>query len=282
MAPPYFAGQLPTGIDVELITGEWNVEKDKSSDIIITPATGMITKVKNRTFDATVREVYATLVLGGILNYYGELFAGHDFTFYSPQTLAFEYGSTDDKKNRTSRIHQFFCPGTPLNKISNSRQLEYMIADTPVTVSERVMYLMGMLTELFLHEGIIHGDPQLRHFFFLPKQGWLLETNRDGNIRHYSSRNGLAVIDCEKVRMERPYSANVTADVEKLKARVFRKFGHRRGEAFFNLGKKLVETTSQGVRARPLVEAVMQHLYLQRFPQSNAQVNLRTGKVTYK
>ncbi len=263
------------------LSDNWSIEKSKSSKIDIIPETGIIRKEKKRTFDKSVYEIFATLVLNETLDQYNNLLSSGDFTLYSPQAIGMEYGEQGDPSSLDSVIYEFFCPGTPLNKIQNKRKREYEIDNEPVRIEERAMYLTGILSEIFLKEGICHGDPQLRHLLLLPKEGYLQKINRDGNRTYKSPRNGIGVIDPENMRVLGDSSEEVKKDIDKLISRVHPRFITPRAEEFLDKGRKIVKNTD--LRVTPNAIVISQGKFETYFQNNEiASINMEDKKVNYK
>ena len=276
--PKYNFGMKLDDIGELLLSDSWNVEEAKSSQIEIIPEAGLIRKIKERTLDKTVYEVFATVFFSELLKKHNELLRNADFTIYSPQSIRFEYGNQEET-SMISKIYQFFCPGMPLNKIKNTKEKKYLIGEDPVRIEERVTYLAGVMAEIFQKEGIIHGDPNLRHFFLLPKVGELKDVNRDDQIYAVQPRNGMGVIDVESSRIEGPYSAGVRADVEKFKKRLFGRFNTAKAQEYFDKGTSLVKASD--FRAAQLAKELARNIFTSRFTKVE-DVDMETGKIMYK
>ncbi|MBD3303769.1 hypothetical protein GF343_01365 [Candidatus Woesearchaeota archaeon] len=276
--PKYDFGMKLDEIGELLLSGSWNVEEAKSSQIDIIPEAGLIRKIKERTLDKTVFEVFATVFMSELLKKHNELLRNADFTLYSPQAIRFEYGNQEGT-SMISRIYQFFCPGMPLNKIKNIKEKDYLVGQDPVRIEERVTYLSGVLAEIFLKEGVIHGDPNLRHFFLLPRKTELKDVNRDDVIYTIAPRNGMGVIDVESARLEGPYSEGTVADIEKFKKRLFGRFNTPKAQEYFDKGASLVKASD--FRAAQFAKELAKNIFASRF--TNVQdVDMETGKIAYR
>lgn len=272
-------------LDLELTTGgKWDVEKDKSSEIMIFPSLGVIEKSKDRRLNQTIFEAYATIFFSELLCQYGALFRNKDFTFYSPQSTSIEYGVEGRSDSLHSMLRQFLCPGISLSQLKKPKQKSFSVKGEAVRVEDRVSYLVGALSEVFQREGVMHGDPQLRHFFLLPREGYVGSLSRDGEVIKTSSRNGIGVIDVESSRVVGPYSEEVTSEALKLKGRVMSKYGNTpRAEEFFDLGANLVNQTCDGFQASSLVNVVARETFRSLFSGSLVdKVDMETGKVHYE
>ncbi|MBW3002805.1 hypothetical protein KY338_06615 [Candidatus Woesearchaeota archaeon] len=261
-----------------LLSGSWNVEEAKSSQIDIIPEAGLIRKIKERSLDKTVFEVFATVFMSELLKKHNELLRNADFTLYSPQAIRFEYGNQEET-SRVSRIYQFFCPGMPLNKIKNAKERDYLVGQDPARIEERVTYLSGVLAEIFLKEGVIHGDPNLRHFFLLPRKGELKDVNRDDQIYTIAPRNGMGVIDVESARLEGPYSAGTKADIDKFKKRLFGRFNTPKAQEYFDKGASLVKASD--FSAAQFAKELAKNIFTSRFTKVE-DVDMETGKIIYR
>lgn len=269
-------------IDPLLLSDNWDVEKQKSSKIEVIPEAGLIKKTKERGLDKTVREVFATIVFSELLKKYTELLRKYDFTLYSPQVTHFDYGQAGEKKSIDSAIYEFFCPGTPLNKIENTRSPDYLIEQAKVRIGDRVSYLCGIMSELLLKEGIAHGDPQLRHFLLLPCQSELKEVDRDNKILLVPSRNGLGLIDPESSFVEGPYSQEVKNDVDKLKERLFKRFNGNNSEAMFTTGASVIQGLPKDMRVLDFATALAYETFNSRFTPIKSVDMRKDGRVLYK
>jgi hypothetical protein len=269
-------------IDPLLLSDKWDVEKEKSSRIEVIPEAGLIKKTKERGLDKTVREVFATIVFSELLKKYTELLRKYDFTLYSPQATHFEYGDTAEKRSIDSAVYEFFCPGTPLNKIDNARGCDYLIGQTKVRIGDRVSYLCGIMSELLLKEGIAHGDPQLRHFLLLPCQSNLKEIDRDNKLCLIPSRNGLGVIDPESSYIDGPYSQEIKSDVDKLKERLFKRFNSSNSEAMFTIGTSIIQGLPKDMRVLDFALALAYETFNSRFTPIKSVDMKKDGRVLYK
>lgn len=280
-------GNLYTsGLDIQSLNadlqveGKWDIESAKSSEITILPDSGMIKKMKHRTLDKTVFEAFSTLFMSELLRSYNQVFSSKDFSLYAPETLRIEYGEPCRESTR-SVLYQFFCPGTPVNKLRCSKERNYSIDDAPVRIEERVSYLSGIIYEVLLREGISHGDPQARHFFVLPANSQLRYMGRDMTFQMYESRNGLGVIDVENLRVEGPFSEESMRDAEKFKERVQKKFPMKRSEEYFDIGSRLVKHECAGFESRSLSERMAKAVFDRRFGSQVKRIDLTTGRIHY-
>ena len=283
--PRHVFGTEIKGLDLELTTGgDWNVEKDKSSEIEIFPSSGIIEKTKIRRLNFTIFEAYATIFFSELLHQYDSLFRDQDFTFYSPQSIGLEYGVEGRDDSLHSKLRQFLCPGVSLSQLHKPKEKAFSVNGEAVRVEDRVAYLMGALSEVFQREGVLHGDPQLRHFFLLPREGYVNSLSRDREIIRTSSRNGIGVIDVESLRIVGAYSEEATAEALKLKTRVLSKYGNTpQAEELFDSGAKLVNHSCEGYHARGLVDAVARETFRSLFSGSLVdKVDMDTGKIHYE
>lgn len=269
-----------------LLSDSWNVEKQKSSQIEIIPQAGLIKKIKDRTLNKTVYEAFATVFISELFKKYNEMLRAQDFTLYCPQAVRFEYGNPEDKNSMNSVIYEFFCPGMPLNKLDNPKERKYEIGADHVRTGERVAYLAGVVSEIFLREGLVHGDPQLRHFFLLPKAGELKDLNRDNKVYAIEPRNGLGLIDPENARVEDAHSENVKADNDKFKTRLFARFNTPQAQEYFDRGAKIVSDTNISVGG--IAKEVAKQIFTSRFKTERdgkvitvKDVDMSSGKIDY-
>ena len=241
----------------------WDKEQARSSNITIDPSSDILKKSKERNLDSTLVEVYASIVFSEILKAYSCKIPNHEFLLYSPKIFRFEYGSpkifrfeydaiNKEKKSRMSTVYEPFCKGEPLNKVVNSKKLTYKINEEKVRVENRVMYLCGALSEILSKEGLIHGDPQLRHVILLPQQSAaLMDIDEGYSIKHIlTNNNGLGIIDCESARIEGPYSENAKKDADKFKGRVLKRFSveNQNSEEYFERGIALIKDDLKGLQ----------------------------------
>tara|TARA_Y100000310_G_scaffold124700_1_gene123435 strand:- start:54442 stop:55293 length:852 start_codon:yes stop_codon:yes gene_type:complete len=279
MAKPLYEFGM-TNIDT-MLRDEWNVEAAKSSLIHVIPEAGYIRKEKERLLDKTVFETFVSIFTSEMLKQYNDILKSADFTLYSPKTVRMEYG--DSKiKSRYSAIYQFFCPGRGLNQITNSKERNFQVAEEDVRVEERIMYLSGLIDEIFQREGFIHGDPNLRHFFLLPKDGLVRDYNRDGKVTAASSRNGLGIIDVESAQLLEPFCDEVKSAAALYKERIFSRFNCPRSEEFFDLGKSKVANQLGKLRISEMAYETANAFFHSRFTDLIENVNLETRTVTYK
>ena len=273
------------GLDLELTDfGPWDVEKDKSSEIVIFPTTGVVDKIKDRRLNQAIYEAYSTILFNGLLKQYNELFRAKDFTLYSPQTLRIQYGVKGRNDSLRSLLKQFFCPGISLSRLNKPKRKLFKVGDEDVRVEDRVMYLTGVLSEVLLREGLMHGDPQLRHLFLLPKNASVYGLSRDGSLSSMQSRNGVGVIDVENARKVAPYSSETKSENRDLKEKVMKKYGNTpRAEEFYDKGRILVREEAEGFDSMALTELIAKETFDYLFPDSLVdKVDLEKGKVLYK
>jgi len=268
----------------EQISDEWTAEKDLSSLVRIRPgASSIIEKRKQRSLDKTIMEVMATLFFSELTERYNSALPEADFTLYSPQTVEFTYpkpGTTP--KTEDMLIAMFFCPGRPLNKIYPSRALNYHIQSEPVRVEARTNYLAGIVSRVLEREGIVHGDPHLRHFLLLPKDTVAYRLGRDDNLVKAKTRNGMGIIDVEGCSIQDENSEDIQADQEKFKKRVITKFPFRRAEEFYNRGRQLVDERMNGHTFVADAYHTAKSIFANRFTTDIKDVDLRERCVYYK
>ena len=206
----------------------------------ILPSSAIVRKQKERSLDSTIYEVFSTIFMSGLLKQYNQHLS--NLTFYCPEVLRLEYGQNGTRDNTTSVLYEFFCPGTPLNKIKRSRRKNYFVEDELVRIEDRIMYLSGAISQFFLRKGLVHGDPQLRHFIFLPTKGELQDISMTGQLGFASPQNGLGIIDLENMRVLDSASEEVKEDQDKFRERVYRNFSTERSDEFFERGSKITES----------------------------------------
>ncbi|MBT3835683.1 hypothetical protein HOD05_03525 [Candidatus Woesearchaeota archaeon] len=258
-----------------------NYESAKSSIVELLPSQGLIIKTKERTLSSTIYEAFSTIFFSELLKEYNRLLQG-DFTLYSPQSTHFGYGNKGDNKSRTSVLTQFFCPGNALNKVDRSRRKDYQIKDDEVRVENRTMYLTGIMSEILKREGIIHGDPQLRHFFLLPNEV-LLTYHKEGQCGHVPSKNGLGVIDVEGTRVLDSEAEDVKRDQDLFKTRVFRKFDVvPESSRYFELGTNFVNQECGDLRVAGHVYQLARNLFSKRFSNCVEEVDMKNKKIKFK
>jgi len=143
------------------------------------------------------------------------------------------------------------------------------------------MYLSGIISEILLREGVIHGDPNLRHFILMPKDERLQDVDRDGKVYLFDSRNGLGVIDCENARIDGKFSSEVKADVERFKDRLFSRYTVPNAEKYFDIGADLVKNEGAGISTCELAYNLAKKIFKTRFSRDVKDVDMRKKKVTY-
>ena len=228
-------------------SGEWLPETDKSSRIDVIPSAGFVKKIKQRSLDATVYETMSTLFFSELLNLYTSILPVRDVALFSPQTVRIQYGDETDKKSRQSALYQIICPGRPLNKIKKTREKILTIDEEPVRIDEKTMYLGGIMYQIMISEGIMHGDPQLRHFFMMPIKGQSYRVVANGGTTAKPCKNGLGVIDVEHSRILGMDAQEVKQDAEKFRIRIYKAFNHTpKSDRYFCQGSQLVKATHNG------------------------------------
>ena len=283
--PRFCCGNIPQlGTVMNLdqyVSDMWATKEAKSSIIEVIPLSGIIIKNKKRTLDRTLYEAYATLFFSELLARYSD-FLPQDLTLYSPESLKLEYGVEGREDSLDSRLYQFFCPGIPLGRVNNVKARTSKVEGNPVRKAERAIYLAGLFSKILAREGIVHGDPQLRHAFLMPEKVFLPYIDREGRLSTRLSNEGLAVIDCEGARIQGPYSEDVMAEIEKFKGRVYRKFGSLKTvEEFFERGERVLDELSDNVRVTDIANEVAKLKFSQRFPEVPSRVDLENRRVIH-
>lgn len=283
MQLPYHSGiDIGTIVGESVTTGEWAIDVAKSSRIELIPTSGIIRKEKRRRLDKTIYEAHATLFFSEWLKQYNQILQNADFTLYAPEVVALEYGIRGD--SFLSAIAEFFCPGASLQKLfkgkEDRKEKKYAVQGEAVRAEERVMYLAGVIYEMFRREGVIHGDPQLRHFLLLPERGRVYELDRDMTLHSYDPRNGLGIIDCERARIEGAESEGVVKEADKFKERVFNKFTIPGAEGYFERGRTLIQGLD-GFYARENAQRVALSTLHSRFDERIKDVNMEEQRVIF-
>ena len=266
-----------------LLEGGWDLESDKSSEISIIPTSGLIKKRKSRRLDNAVYEAFTNLFFSELCREYNNLFNGMDLSLYSPQTVIIQYGEEGNKASSDSSIYQIFCPGTPLNKIKKSRVKNLMVGSERVRIEDRIMYLGGVLSEILLKEGIIHDDPQMRHFLLLPEKSYSCYIDGEGDLIQTPVKNGLGIIDVENARVLGSCSNEVKKDAEEFKTNLFRGFNHTpNAENYFDQGVSLVSTLNLREMLAPHALTKAKMMWDSFFPGSKVKhVDMESKRVTY-
>jgi hypothetical protein len=278
------SGLPQVSIDTDyLLGGKWDVEKDKSSDIRVIPSTGLVEKIKDRRLDPTVYEAFATLFFSELLGLYSTFYADRDFTLLSPQTFRIQYGDSSTWDSMASSLLQLYCAGVPFNKLKKSRKKLLQVEEESVRVEERVMYLVGILSEIFLTEGVCHGDPQLRHFFMLPRESYSYMVSPTRKVVPLETKNGIGVIDVENTRVLGQGADEVKEDVQKLVDRIFTAFNSTpRAEEYFDRGRRVLTDDPIPQPLLPFAMLRTKKLFNALFPESLVDVvDLESGRVTY-
>ncbi|MBD3309873.1 hypothetical protein GF351_01500 [Candidatus Woesearchaeota archaeon] len=283
IGPPYKAGMsLESVVGGLALSGRWDVEKNKSSVIDIIPDTGIIRKEKSRKLDKMVYEVFSSLFLAELLKIYTQILSDNDFTLFSPQTLRFEYGEEGDKTSRRSVIYQVFCPGSPFSKIRGAREDNFQVRGEYVRVEQRAAYVSGILKEVMKKEGIVHGDPEIRHFFLLPKSARLRYYDSEDVESSYESKNGVGVIDCENLTLQDSRSRDTARSAEEFRRNVLTKFFIKECEEYFNKGSKLVCNECPGDEMfRQRAYSIAKNIFDQRFQTGIVDIDMQTRKIQY-
>lgn len=279
----YEAGLSMSDLKAELGQfGPWNVEKKRSSHIELLPFNGLIKKSKERRLDKTQYEAFATLFFSRLLQVYGEFLDDKDFTLYAPQIVRIEYGDETKENSLDSRVYQFFCPGTPFNKLNRGeKKRDYAVHDAPARLSQRVAYLTGLLSEIFRKEGVMHGDLALRHCFLLPKDGKVARLNRDKQPIDIATRNGIGVIDVENARYFGEETADVKKEMRTLKERVMKGFPSKRMEEYYDKGVLTVTNGMNSSRIGKEAYEIAQHKFHSLFKSAVKGFDMEEGRVHY-
>jgi hypothetical protein len=269
-----------------LLRTSWEAEKDRSSMIQVLPTSGLIKKEKRRRLDFTVYEVFSTLFFSSLLEKYTQLFGSQgDLTLYSPQTIKIQYGQEGDNDSLSSTIYELFCPGTPLNRIEHRKKKDLKVENESVNVADKVMYLSGVMYEVFLREGIVHGDPQLRHFILLPKMNPVYHLDENGLLQGRESNSGIATIDVEHARVFGDYSSESDLEGKRFKYRIFERFlkPSERGEEYFDRGVDFVRNVCDSSKTfSPEIMIFTKDCFDRFFPGSKVkEVNLEKGTVNW-
>jgi len=279
--------KLPEGISerYEQVADEWTAEKDLSSLVSIRPgSSSIIEKRKKRSLDKTILEVGSTLFFSELTERYNSALPNADMTLYSPQTVEFTYPKPDKQhpSPEDMLIAMFFCPGLPLNKIPMRKERAYQVHDERVRVEARVNYLAGTVSRMLEREGVVHGDPQLRHFLLLPKNGLAYRLDRDDNAVKTKTRNGIGIIDVEGCRIQDENAADVRAEQEKFKDRVMTKFCLGRAEYFYDLGRTHLDEHMNGHRFLEDAYHTAKKVFASRFTEDIKDFDLRKRTITYR
>jgi len=174
------------------------------------------------------------------------------------------------------------CPGTPFNKLYNPRQRTSQIKGIKVREGERSLYLTGILSEILLREGLMHGDPQLRHFVLLPQTGDVADFDNKGQNYLSPSNNGLGVIDVENAKREGPCSEEVVKEVEFLKEKVLTHFFSEKGEEFYDRGSSLIKSKCEGVTLANTAYKVAYNIMCKNIADFVLKVDMQEMSVHYK
>ncbi len=241
----------------------WNIEKNKSSEIEIIPGKDIIRKTKKRRIDKLVYEAFTTIFTNTLLNQYDSLFSHRGFTLYSPESLRMEYET--DGEPYLSSLYQFFCPGKALNHLKNRTGRHWKVGQEKGRQAQRVMYLSGILNEVFKREGVIHNDQGLRHYFLLPRDGHVHDYYK-GGVHERLSLNGIATIDVENLRLEGPYSRNVLREAAEMQREIRKKFDVSEGIVeYFHRGRSVVEEIPREERFATASKEIARQRFKNRF-----------------
>ena len=280
---PLYSFGTELGITLPNISNptEWIPEKESSSKMGILPSSAIVRKQKERSLDSTVYEIFSTVFMSRLLKQYNQYLS--TTTFYCPEVLRLEYGQKGTRDNKTSILYEFFCPGTPLNKIERSRRKDYFVGGEPVRIEDRVMYLSGAISKIFLREGLVHGDPQLRHFILLPNKGEIQDISMTGQLGFASPQNGLGIIDLENMRILDSSSETLREDQDKFKRRVYRNFSTERSNEFFEGGSKIIESSCRNFLGKINTYDIAFNTFNCRFPNSYIQsIDMQEGRPIWK
>lgn len=269
----------------------WDVERVKSSKIEIIPSyNNIIVKKKDRGLDATVIETFATLFLSKLLEMYTEKTYKDEIVFHAPQVVRLQYGDQNKKEANLSVVYQTHCPGSPLNKVDNRRTKTYTLRGKQVCKRERIYFLVGAIGEIFRREGVMHGDPHLRHFFYLPKAGKLPTFKGDkrytkspsGKVLHkFIPYNGLGLIDLEKLRLSYD-SIKVEKDISKFQKRVISKFPVRYPDKWIRRGADYIKSIFMNESYRHTAYTKATNMLTNRFEGYITHVDLFKKRVSYR
>jgi len=265
----------------------WAIEPARSSEIELIPNLNLIKKIKlGRTLDKLIYEAFATIFMSEILKQYSDILRPNDFTLYSPEAVGFTYSSADGESytDWTSALYQFFCPGVPLNKIENKKEKKFDIDGWKwkVRIGSRIAYLAGVLSEIFVNEGISHGDPQLRHIFMIPEHAELRYLDDKGSQIKVMSRNGLGVIDLEHCTLTGPYSSECLKDREILMEKLFEWFNYKSAQGFFENGRKVVKSRIGEYKASDLAYHMAMRKFAERFDDIVERIDMENRAVYHK
>jgi len=186
------------------------------------------------------------------------------------------------QENLHSMLRQLICPGVPLNKIKLQRQRDHVVKNESANIANWACYMTGMLNQIFLQEGYIHGDPGLRHFFYIEPGKYVERITQINTISSSSvQKGGIGVIDCESFRVTKPNSIDVKKDVEKFKNRLLKKFNQNINEEFYMKGMQNAQKIFKGISVAKKVKDETIKKYNNIFyPIKNFDFDTR--KLTYK
>ncbi|MBW2985654.1 hypothetical protein KY313_03310 [Candidatus Woesearchaeota archaeon] len=160
---------------------DFNVEKDRSSEIFLYPEEGKIVKDKNRTRKKTIYEAFMMDLWSNIFKEYNK---AQDMRFNAPVSRGITFKNTD----LTTYLLMDFCKGVPIKKLRNLGERKTRFNGKDISLSSLVMYHLGGLQAIKEHEGLFHSDYDQRHvFFYQDKFG--------------SRKPQLSVIDVENSRL---------------------------------------------------------------------------------
>lgn len=271
--------RIGLNIDSDEAVGKWDVERNCSSEISLLPTGGFVRKQKKRHLDKTIYEAYATIFFGKLADAYTQALRHSSLAFFSPQTIRVEHDS-EGEEQAISALYQLLCPGNAYNHMNSSRQKGYAVGCDSVRSDQRAAYLAGGLGAVLKREGVVHGDPQIRHFFFLPKGTSV--TTIDG-VEEFISRpsyNGIGIIDVELARLEDSASTAVISDQKKFRERMLRRFKTvPEGTDYFLRGEKEVAILPSNFSLRDLVQLETDEIFARRFPNLAKSVDMKEMNV---
>jgi len=193
---------------------DYDVEKDKSSEISLFPEGGKILKVKERRLDKAVYEAFMMDLWKNIFDAYSEK---SGLNLNAPRFHKLGY----DFDNFISYTLMEFCRGKPIKKIQDqSKKVNF--EDEKIRLSSMMMYFLGALQSVKREERLVHSDYDQRHVLFF----------KDTVGGKYDS---LSVIDLENAHLTDDYD-EVLAEEKSFQDLVFRMFPGSEEEIFYHRG----------------------------------------------
>lgn len=193
---------------------DYDVEKDKSSEISLFPEGGKILKVKERRLDKAVYEAFMMDLWKNIFDAYSEK---SGLNLNAPRFHRLGY----DFDNFVSYTLMEFCRGRPIKKIQDqSKQVNF--GNERIRLSSMIMYFLGALQAVKSAEKMVHSDYDQRHVLFF-------------NDTVGDKYDSMSVIDLENAHLAEDYD-EVMAEEKSFRDLVFRMFPGSEEETFYQRG----------------------------------------------